>query len=87
MILRELILKVHPKLVDHLVNQAMTSTPGARTRRPRREEDRTTAPAAAAATTEPAGRRVIAGPGPADTESGRASTFRIRRLSAASGMW
>ena len=29
MILRELILKVHPKLVDHLVNQAMTSTPNA----------------------------------------------------------
>ena len=28
MILRELILKVHPKLVDHLVTQAMTSTPG-----------------------------------------------------------
>jgi small subunit ribosomal protein S6 len=27
-ILRELILKVPPKLVDHLVNQAMTSTPG-----------------------------------------------------------
>ncbi|GAC1475443.1 MAG: hypothetical protein NVSMB9_27980 [Isosphaeraceae bacterium] len=27
-ILRELILKVHPKLVDHLVNQSMTSTPG-----------------------------------------------------------
>ncbi|MDR3633904.1 MAG: 30S ribosomal protein S6 [Isosphaeraceae bacterium] len=26
-ILRELILKVHPKLADHLVNQAMTSTP------------------------------------------------------------
>jgi small subunit ribosomal protein S6 len=26
-IVRELILKVHPKLVDHLVNQAMTSTP------------------------------------------------------------
>ena len=26
-VLRELILKVHPKLVDHLVNQAMTSTP------------------------------------------------------------
>ena len=25
--LRELILKVHPKLADHLVNQAMTSTP------------------------------------------------------------
>ena len=28
-ILRELILKVHPKLIDHLVNQAMTSTPNA----------------------------------------------------------
>jgi small subunit ribosomal protein S6 len=28
LILRELILKVHPKLVEHLVNQAMTSTPG-----------------------------------------------------------
>jgi small subunit ribosomal protein S6 len=27
-IIRELILKVHPKLVDSLVNQAMTSTPG-----------------------------------------------------------
>jgi small subunit ribosomal protein S6 len=27
-ILRELILQVHPKLVDQLVNQAMTSTPG-----------------------------------------------------------
>ena len=26
-ILRELVLKVHPKLVDHLMNQAMTSTP------------------------------------------------------------
>ncbi len=26
-ILRDLILKVHPKLIDHLVNQAMTSTP------------------------------------------------------------
>src|ERR1700741_5405141 len=26
-ILRELFLKVHPKLVEHLVNQAMTSTP------------------------------------------------------------
>ena len=26
-IIRELILKVHPKLVDHLVNQAMTSNP------------------------------------------------------------
>ena len=28
-VLRELILKVHPKLVEHLVNQAMTSTPSA----------------------------------------------------------
>ena len=28
-VLRELILKVHPKLVDHLVTQAMTSTPNA----------------------------------------------------------
>ncbi len=27
-VVRELILKVHPKLVDHLVNQAMNSTPG-----------------------------------------------------------
>ena len=27
LILRELVLKVHPKLADHLVNQAMTSTP------------------------------------------------------------
>jgi small subunit ribosomal protein S6 len=27
LILRELILKVHPKLEEHLVNQAMTSTP------------------------------------------------------------
>jgi len=27
LVVRELILKVHPKLVDHLVNQAMTSTP------------------------------------------------------------
>src|SRR3954462_1673785 len=26
---RELVLKVHPKLVDHLVNQAMTSNPNA----------------------------------------------------------
>jgi small subunit ribosomal protein S6 len=28
LVLRELILRVHPKLADHLVNQAMTSTPG-----------------------------------------------------------
>ncbi len=26
-VLRDLVLKVHPKLVDHLVNQAMTSNP------------------------------------------------------------
>jgi small subunit ribosomal protein S6 len=26
-VLRELIMKVHPKLVDHRINQAMTSTP------------------------------------------------------------
>jgi small subunit ribosomal protein S6 len=26
-VLRELVLKVHPKLAEHLVNQAMTSTP------------------------------------------------------------
>jgi len=39
-IIRELILKVHPKLVDHLVNQAMTSTPGAEEEDgPRREEE------------------------------------------------
>src|SRR4051812_24393322 len=28
LILRELILKVHPKLADHLVTQSMTSNPG-----------------------------------------------------------
>ncbi|MFO0951150.1 MAG: 30S ribosomal protein S6 [Isosphaeraceae bacterium] len=40
LILRELILKVHPKLIDHLVNQAMTSTPGGEEdEAPRREED------------------------------------------------
>jgi len=38
-ILRELILKVHPKLVDHLVNQAMTSTPGENEDGPGREEE------------------------------------------------
>ncbi|MBX6312444.1 MAG: 30S ribosomal protein S6 [Isosphaeraceae bacterium] len=38
-ILRELILKVHPKLVDHLVNQAMTSTPSAETEEGPREEE------------------------------------------------
>ena len=38
LVLRELILKVHPKLVDHLVNQAMTSTPSVE-EEGRREED------------------------------------------------
>lgn len=38
LILRELILKVHPKLVDHLVNQAMTSTPNADDEAGREEE-------------------------------------------------
>jgi small subunit ribosomal protein S6 len=38
-ILRELILKVHPKLIDHLVTQAMTSTPGEDEERPRRDEE------------------------------------------------
>ena len=41
-VLRELILKVHPKLVDQLVNQAMTSTPGEEEEgegRGRREEE------------------------------------------------
>src|SRR3954449_71341 len=38
-ILRELILKVHPKLVDHLVTQAMTSTPGGDSEEGGREEE------------------------------------------------
>jgi len=38
-VLRELILKVHPKLVDHLVTQAMTSTPGSDGEEGGREED------------------------------------------------
>ena len=37
-ILRELILKVHPKLVDHLVNQAMTSKPNVEEEQARDEE-------------------------------------------------
>ena len=37
-ILRELILGVHPKLVDHLVNQAMTSNPNADEEQAREEE-------------------------------------------------
>jgi small subunit ribosomal protein S6 len=38
LILRELILKVHPKLVDPLVTQAMTSNPGESEDSPREEE-------------------------------------------------
>src|SRR3954466_9599053 len=37
-VLRELVLKVHPKLVDHLVNQAMTSNPNAEAEQGREEE-------------------------------------------------
>ncbi len=39
LVLRELILKVHPKLADHLVDQAMTSTPSAEEEGRREEED------------------------------------------------
>ena len=39
LVLRELILKVHPKLVDHLVNQAMTSTPNSDEEARREEEE------------------------------------------------
>jgi len=38
-ILRELILKVHPKLAEHLVNQAMTSTPSTEGEDGAREEE------------------------------------------------
>lgn len=38
-ILRELILKVHPKLVDHLVTQAMTSNPNIEAEQGGREEE------------------------------------------------
>jgi small subunit ribosomal protein S6 len=38
LILRELILKVHPKLVEHRINQAMSSTPGEDEAGPREEE-------------------------------------------------
>jgi small subunit ribosomal protein S6 len=37
-ILRELILKVHPKLIEHLVNQAMTSNPNVDEEQAREEE-------------------------------------------------
>jgi small subunit ribosomal protein S6 len=40
LVLRELILKVHPKLVNHLVDQAMTSTPGDEDGPPPEEDDR-----------------------------------------------
>lgn len=41
LILRELILKVHPKLIDHLVNQAMNFQPSAEDEgRPEEEDDR-----------------------------------------------
>ncbi len=39
LVLRDLILKVHPKLADLQVNQAMTSTPGDEGDGERREED------------------------------------------------
>lgn len=38
LILRELILKVHPKLEEHLVNQAMTSTPNVEAEDSREED-------------------------------------------------
>ena len=38
-VIRELILKVHPKLVDHLVSQAMTSNPNAEAEEASREEE------------------------------------------------
>ena len=38
-VIRELILKVHPKLVDHLVTQAMTSNPNAEAEEASREEE------------------------------------------------
>jgi small subunit ribosomal protein S6 len=37
-ILRELVLKVHPKLADHLVSQAMTSTPNVDTENARDDD-------------------------------------------------
>ena len=39
LILRDLVLKVHPKLADHLVNQAMTSTPNVDAEDAPRDED------------------------------------------------
>lgn len=40
LVLRNLILKIHPKLVDQLVNQAMTANPHAEEDGPPPEEDR-----------------------------------------------
>lgn len=41
LILRELIQKIHPKLIDHLINQAMNFTPGSDEEgRPEDEDDR-----------------------------------------------
>ena len=53
MILRELVLKVHPKLADHLVNQAMTSTPNVDAENGTARKSSTIGRAAAAATIEP----------------------------------
>lgn len=39
LILRDMILKIHPKLIDHRVNQAMTSTPGSEGEDGPREDD------------------------------------------------
>ncbi|HEU5116413.1 MAG TPA: 30S ribosomal protein S6 [Isosphaeraceae bacterium] len=39
LVLRDLILKVHPKLADHLVEQAMSSTPSAEEENIREEDD------------------------------------------------
>lgn len=38
LVLRELVLKIHPKLVDHLVDRAMNSTPGEGEDAPREED-------------------------------------------------
>ncbi len=39
LVLRDLILKVHPKLADHLVEQAMSSTPSSEEENSREEDD------------------------------------------------
>ena len=86
LVLRELILKVHPKLVDHLVDQAMTSTPGEEEDDGREEDmdDRPRPPTVA--TTDriaPGRRRTIgwtSGLGRADTRDRAAVAVAIRRL-------